>query len=139
MQIARRWGRQEGATLMEALVAILIFSIGILALVALQAASVKNASMARYRTEASLLADDVVGQMWGDDKTTATLQANYNSPSGAKFQNWKAQVEATLPGATANPPTIVVGADNLVTVTVQWQAPGETSPHNFVLVNQIRS
>lgn len=131
--------RQEGATLMEALVAILIFSIGILALVALQAASIQNAALARYRTEASLLADDIVGQMWGDDKTTATLQANYNSPSGAKFLNWKARVEATLPGAAANPPTIVVDGDNRATVTVRWQAPGEASPHNFVLVNQIRS
>jgi type IV pilus assembly protein PilV len=131
--------RHEGATLIEVLVAILIFSIGILALVALQAASVQSATQARYRTDASLLADDIVGQMWGDDKTTTALQANYNSPSGAKFLGWQAQVEANLPGAANHPPTIVIDSDNRATVTVQWQAPGESAPHRFVLVTQIHS
>lgn len=129
----------RGATLIESLVAILIFSIGILAVVALQAAAIKNATTAKYRTEASLLADQIVGQMWGDDKTNAALQANYSSPDGAKFLAWKADVEATLPGAAANPPTVTIDANNLVTVTVRWQIPGDPAPHNYVLVAQVRS
>ncbi len=127
----------RGATLIESLVAILIFSIGILAVVALQAAAVRNATTAKYRTEASMLADQVVGQMWGDDKTTAALQANYASPGGAKFGVWKTQVETMLPGAAANPPTVTVDASNVVTVTLHWQLPGEASPHNYVLVAQV--
>jgi type IV pilus assembly protein PilV len=127
----------RGATLIESLVAILIFSIGILAVVALQAAAVKNATTARYRTEASMLADRIVGEMWGDDKTNAVLQANYASPGGAKFAAWKADVEAMLPGAAANPPTITVDASNVVTVTLHWQLPGDSSPHNYILVAQV--
>jgi type IV pilus assembly protein PilV len=129
--------QQQGSMMLEALIAILIFSMGILAIVGMQAVSIKNTTDAKYRTDASLLANQLIGQMWADDKATAALQASYNSASGAKYLAWKASVEASLPGAAANPPTVVVGANNVVTITVQWQSPGETTPHNYVAVAQI--
>ena len=50
--------------LLEALVAILIFSIGILAMVAMQAVAIKQTGDANYRTRATLLANRLIGQMW---------------------------------------------------------------------------
>jgi type IV pilus assembly protein PilV len=50
--------------LLEALIAILIFSLGILSLVALQATSIQLTSDAKYRTDATLLANRLIGQMW---------------------------------------------------------------------------
>jgi type IV pilus assembly protein PilV len=47
---------QKGAILLESLIAMLIFSMGILALVGLQAAMVSNTSDAKYRSVASYLA-----------------------------------------------------------------------------------
>jgi len=127
---------RNGATLIEALVAILIFSIGILAVVGLQAVSVKNAATAKYRTEAAMLADQVIGEMWGDDKNA--LQTNYNT-GGPKYLVWKTQVEAALPGAGTSPPTISVGAGNVIIVTVYWQEPGETIIHNVALTAQVNT
>ena len=72
--------QQSGMILIEALLAILIFSLGILALVGLQATSVKQSADAKYRTEAALLANEIIGQMWVSDRTTAVLQANFESP-----------------------------------------------------------
>ena len=46
---------QSGVMLLEALIAILIFSLGILSLVALQATAVQLTSDAKYRTDATLL------------------------------------------------------------------------------------
>ena len=43
--------------LIEALIGILIFSIGILALIGMQAAAIRNTADARYRSEASFLAN----------------------------------------------------------------------------------
>ena len=44
---------QQGVVLLESLIAILIFSMGILALVGLQAAMISNTSNAKYRADAS--------------------------------------------------------------------------------------
>ncbi|MBL8367702.1 MAG: hypothetical protein JNM54_07255, partial [Candidatus Accumulibacter sp.] len=43
---------QAGVMLLEALIAILVFSLGILSLVALQATSIKLTGDAKYRTDA---------------------------------------------------------------------------------------
>lgn len=128
---------QKGATLIEALVAILIFSIGILAVAGLQAVSVKNAATAKYRTEAAMLADQIIGEMWGDDKNA--LQTNYNSPGGPKYLAWKTRVEAALPGAAISSPTIAVATGNVITVTVYWQEPGETVIHNVAITAQVNA
>jgi type IV pilus assembly protein PilV len=55
-----------GSVLLEALVGILIFSIGILALVAMQAESIRNTTEAKYRNDASYLANQIIGRMWAD-------------------------------------------------------------------------
>ena len=129
--------KQRGSVLLESLIAILIFSMGILAIVGLQGASIKNTVSAKYRTDASLLANQIIGQMWIDDKTNASLQTNYNSPGGAKFITWKTNVANTLPGVASNAPTIAINASNVATVTIWWQSPGESAPHNYVAIARI--
>lgn len=113
--------------LLEALIAMLIFSMGILAIVGLQAASIKNTTDAKYRTEASFLANQYVGQMWVD---RANL-ANYATPSGSAL--------STLPEVSVLPSgtrTIVV-LGNQVTITITWQLPGESTAHKFMTIAQI--
>ncbi|MBK8577809.1 MAG: type IV pilus modification protein PilV [Candidatus Accumulibacter sp.] len=63
---------QAGVMLLEALIAILIFSLGILSLVALQGTSIQLTSDAKYRTDATLLANRLIGQMWASDLTPPT-------------------------------------------------------------------
>jgi type IV pilus assembly protein PilV len=54
---------QAGFFLIEAMVAILIFALGILGLVAMGGTAVSSQSDAQYRTEASSLADAIAGQI----------------------------------------------------------------------------
>jgi type IV pilus assembly protein PilV len=144
--------QQRGSVMLESLIAILIFSLGILSLVALLGAAVRDTTSAKYRSEASYLANQVIGQMWTGDKSNAALLANYGTASGQPYQNWKDKVLQTLPGITdadadavppasgANLPSIAVAADNTVTVTVFWQAPGESgTPHNYVAITRIHN
>jgi type IV pilus assembly protein PilV len=135
----KRRGGQQGSVLLEALISILIFSFGILAIVGLQAYSVKNTSEAKYRVDASLLADQIIGQMWSDARTNANLTSNYSSAGGGTaYAAWKTIVQNTLPGAAANPPTVVVNADNSVAVTIFWQMPGaDSSVHQYTVTTQI--
>jgi type IV pilus assembly protein PilV len=130
--------RQSGVALLEALVGILIFSIGILALMGLQAQSIRNTVEAKYRNEAAYLANQIIGQMWVD---RANLAA-YDTTAGANpnMVAWRTRVANTLPRVVAggaNSPTIdVVG--NQATVTVFWQLPGSDSVlRQFSVVAQI--
>ena len=54
---------QQGSVLLEALIAILIFSFGILAITGLQAAMMKNSADATYRAEAAYIVQQRLGQM----------------------------------------------------------------------------
>ncbi len=139
-------GVASGFILLESLIAILIFSMGILALMGLQAASIKNTVEAKYRTDASFLANQIVARMWVDQANIASYAHHPTgascSPGGSastytKVTTWLNQVNAELPGAGAAHQQIVVGANRLITVRVCWKSPQETTYHNYVMVTQI--
>lgn len=145
-QKKHRCRSQQGIVLLDALIAILIFSIGILGMVNLQAAATKLAGDAKYRTDAAMLADQVISQMWTSDPTAlATNFAGAAGTGGAGYTSWAATLDcksatastSCLPAAATYPPSIVVGANNLVTVTVNWKAPNDTGSHNYVSITQI--
>jgi len=134
----RKANRQGGSSLLEPLVALLIFSVGILAIVGMQAASIKLAGDAKYRTDASLLANQLIGEMWVGDRSAAALVANYSSPSGTTYAAWQNHVNTTLPGSAANPPTVTVDPlTSQVTVNLFWQVPGAPA-HSHIVIAQIR-
>jgi type IV pilus assembly protein PilV len=73
---------QRGFFLIEAMVAILIFALGILGLVAMGGTAVSSQSDAQYRTEASSLADAIAAQIAlgivrTNDATKAASLANF--------------------------------------------------------------
>jgi type IV pilus assembly protein PilV len=125
---------QGGVVLLEALIAILIFSIGILAIVGLQSTAVKTAADARYRSDAAFLAGELVSQIWAD----APNVAQYDYPgSGAvpgRLTGWMTRVSSRLPGTDptgGTPPIIDHSTDptlgNIVDITVRWRMPEEAS------------
>ena len=143
---------QQGIVLLEALIGLLIFAVGILGLIGLQAASVKQAAAAEYRSTAALQANDLISRMWVSDRTADALKAQYASPDAAGYSAWASQWQSALPGAdiAANAPTVTFtmvdggGLPDLatkssqVTVVVYWQAPGEKDRHNYTVVAQLK-
>ena len=110
-------GRQGGATILEILISILILSLGILALVGLQAKTLTAAHDAKYRVEATTYADQIIGVMWADRANLANYQT-FAAPAAA---TWRTEVMNALPGSTT--PTIAVNGTQ-VSVTVNWRPPG---------------
>lgn len=133
--------RQHGVMLLEALVGLLIFSIGILGLVGMQAVATKNVAGAQFRSEASFLASEILGQITVDQKNAASYASTSAtcppSPS-TQLQYWACRV-VRLPGASAYPPiiTVVAGAAGTtvmtVNVVVRWKAPDAAAPSNVTL------
>lgn len=133
MNESMRPRKQYGFMLLEALIAIAIFSFGVLAIVGLQAISIKQVNEAKYRTQASFLANEVIGQLWAE---RSAVVVGYQAPP-----TWVARVAGALPSGDGN---IVVSANQtikastqyVVTVTVSWQSPGGDA-HKYVSVAQI--
>jgi len=144
---------QSGVMLLEALIAILIFSLGILSLVALQATAVQLTSDAKYRTNATVLANRYIGEMWASGFSTADLKTNFET-NGAAYNTWLLAVSgreglpgvvAASSGVVATLPTVTVddtaGATaGQVVITLRWRTPEmplNAAGHQQVVVSQI--
>ena len=156
---------QSGVILLEALLGILIFSLGVLAMVGMQARAISTAADAQYRGEATSLANQIISQMWINvDRTSATSVATslnnfrYNI-TGADCNFSGGAVDATntilsawvtaasttastrLPGATTAMQQVTVdtsaAGQNLVTVSVCWRAPSDTQVRKHILTANI--
>jgi type IV pilus assembly protein PilV len=129
---------QRGATLLEALIGILIFSIGILALVGMQALAIKHMSDAKYRSDASFFANEIIGQMWVNRASLGTYAYAGAGAPPAAIDSWVTSIQNALPGVTAaaNRPTITV-AGTTVTVTVFWKIPGGADVHRHITMAYI--
>jgi type IV pilus assembly protein PilV len=147
MNLSHIKSRQTGSVILEAMIAILIFSIGILALVGMQAAAINSVSDAKYRSTAGFLADQIVGTIWATRVGAANPNASNVMASGpdttfacnpcgtangnAYTQAWAVSgVAAELPNGTAS---IVISSNVVVTVTIGWQAPDDAVPHRHVV------
>lgn len=103
---------QRGIVLLETLIAILIFSIGILALVGVQAIMISNAADARYRSEANFIAQKRIAEIWADPSNLAS----FDEPAPGL------DISATLPKGRR---TTVQTSPGEFMVTVSWQPPGD--------------
>lgn len=149
--------QQRGVFLLEALIGILVFSLGILAMVALQATTISIQTDAQYRVEAANLANQLIGEISSnvDRSSDASLQAaiagyahhasgeDCNSFSGAASSNttvtnWLTRL-ARIPGATEARQQIRVttGTFNQVRVSVCWQTPTDAQPHRYQIISYI--
>ncbi|MDE3022506.1 MAG: type IV pilus modification protein PilV [Pseudomonadota bacterium] len=139
--------QEQGSILIETLIGILIFSIGLLAMVGLQADAIKNTSEALYRAQASYLAEQIIGFMWADRDQLGTFAHHPNTgtvcaPQGPASTNptvtsWLNEVSLNLPNAGASKQRIYIGSANLVNITLCWQGPEDPAPHQFTTTVQI--
>ncbi len=115
---------QKGVVLLEALIAILIFSMGILAVAGLQAAMVKNTSDAKYRADAAFIAQQALGRMWADPTNLSVLEAQLDG-----------DISSLIPNGTRTVSLPVVG-NGEVKVEIKWRLPGQDE-HNFTTYARI--
>ncbi|TAH49331.1 MAG: type IV pilus modification protein PilV [Betaproteobacteria bacterium] len=116
----QRWGH-GGFMLLEVLIAILILALGVLSVIGLQAAAIRNTAAAKYRADASFIASQRVGSMWANPEALGGFVEN------------DTDLGTALPDGKRT--TAVNGTQ--VTVTVTWRAPGATDRSNVVVVAYI--
>jgi type IV pilus assembly protein PilV len=148
---SNRRAPQAGFTLIEVLVAILVFSLGILAVVNLQASAVKLSTDAQQRAEATYLADQLLARMLIADRATAASFAHKPdgnvscAPTGTASTNpvvteWLSEVTAAFPRALAAEQQIVVSGAQMDEVTVRlcWKNGQNDTPHTLEVSNRVQ-
>lgn len=120
MKPTRTLRRARGMTLIEVLVAILIFSFGLVGLVALQARALHFSTSAEDTNRAALLANELT--------TTMTVSQTTSLPASA-VEAWQARVaDATTAGLPNGAGTVSVDSTTgLATITITWQPPNAAS------------
>lgn len=129
----RSASRQQGFMLMEVLVSIVIFSVGILALIGLQAKLSKAQSASKLRTDASYLAQEVIGQMWADIPHASQYASG--CASYGPCNDWMTKVANSLPGASGS--ISYDATQDSYTITIIWSASAEG--HSYTTTTTLQS
>ncbi|MDX1756229.1 MAG: type IV pilus modification protein PilV [Marinobacter sp.] len=122
--------KQRGISMVEVLVTIVIFSVGLLGVASLQMFTLKMNNNADVRTRASLLAGDIVERMraindpsqWDDyvmsyDQCAEAITGSASNVISEDRKSWCARVARELPGAQGS----VAYSNGAAVVTIQWQ------------------
>jgi type IV pilus assembly protein PilV len=132
----------SGMTLVEVLVSLVVISVGLLGVAALQITSLRNSQASFLRTQATAMADDIIDRMRAN--RTVALSGQYNlaleetiTLTGSSTQadkdkaDWKTALKKNLPKVgNADADGSITIVKNLVTVTIQW---GERDPNNATM------
>ncbi len=153
--------RARGVTLVEALVALLVLSVGMLGIAALFVSSVRFNRTALLRTQAINLVSDMADRIRANASAGPAYElSSYGAAPAARdcapgpgaaganctiaelaeddLARWIAAVEAALPGPGDGGPATEVeytpgvgGAPDRYAVLVRWQEPGEDLPFSY--------
>jgi type IV pilus assembly protein PilV len=119
--------RSEGFSMVEVLVSVVILSIALLGTAGLMSSSLRNTNTAYYRSQATVLADDMFDRMRAN--LTAARAGEYAIASGpayaatdgtvARFdcEEWIETLQNTLPGGDG---IVEIDGDDVVTITISW-------------------
>lgn len=131
--------KQAGVTLIEVLVTLVILSVAMTGIAAMQVTSMQSASQIKYRSAAMSTAQSVLDAMRANrtgSGATASLASlkryvgsNASKPAGPSQENrdylaFEAELDASLNNRTPKF-SITVGDDRLVTVTINWSQRNE--------------
>jgi type IV pilus assembly protein PilV len=146
--------RARGFSIVEALVALIVLSVGMLGIAGLYVVTLRSSGSAISRMQAVNLASDLADRI----RANRTAKIEYEAPdvvteavcvgdaadcepdkmAANDMFLWQRQIDATLPGD----PTGAVDVDTATTpttyvITVSWQEPGESARLSYALRMQI--
>jgi type IV pilus assembly protein PilV len=121
-------------TLIEVLVTLVIISVGLLGIAALQLTTVRNNYDAFVRAQAAVLASDMLDRMRANRRRADTYvaaigdaPATPTGPAGVDIAQWRTSLDAQLPNGVGG--IAFDAASQVVTIRIQWgersQTPGD--------------
>jgi len=133
LQTPSRRKTTAGFAMIEVLVAVLLFAIGILGLVGLQASMTQAQTESKVRADAANLVDELATLMWSDVGTNVANLAAYKAAGcggNLHCNAWLTKLGEKLPGGTLDSLDFRDGVTDttlddygMVTVTLKWSLP----------------
>jgi type IV pilus assembly protein PilV len=148
---------QSGSMMIEALVALVLFSFGILGLIGLQGSAINTNVDTRYRVEANNFANRLFSEIQGN--LNRSSQAAYTA-SLAAFDHLSTGEQCTFTGTASTSPAVTAwlsdlqtdasrlpnaqaqirvinGTTNQIRIVICWQQPGLPTPRRHVLMGAV--
>jgi type IV pilus assembly protein PilV len=116
---------QHGFVLIEVLVAGLIFAVGVLGLVGLQAQMTRSQTNSKHRADAVNLAQELIGSMWSDYMAVRSFDTLSNRcANNPMCAGWQAKAARELPSAVTSVDVQpgVSANSKTVTVVLKWES-----------------
>jgi type IV pilus assembly protein PilV len=127
-----RASRITGSTLVEVLVSLVVLSIGLLGVAALQLSSLRANSSAAQRSQATFLAYDIADRMRANRNAALAGAYNigYDDPASASpnplarkdLDEWKTRIQKTFPRSSAGAAKSRIEriGDDRFSISIQW-------------------
>jgi len=135
----RSQASQRGFTLVEILVTVVLVSVGLLGVAALQLTTLRGNQDAYVRSQASVLASDILDRMRVNPfgfrtdayKVTFNGTGDPATRAGKDLKDWQDEIDRSLPGTDEESAGQVdrtyddTTRRHIVTITIQWRERGE--------------
>lgn len=118
---------QQGTTLLEALVSLVILSIGLLGLAGFQYKTMQSSDLAKSRAIVSYFAEELISNAATDPgnvatKYTITDGACTESANTSFCNNWKSRLTTEVPNLSSSAiQAVYTSADGTFAVTIKWK------------------
>lgn len=137
---ARTRATQTGMTLIEVLVTLVITSVGLLGVAALQLTSLRNNQESYVRSQAAMLAADMLDRMrsnqagfnagdydMSDDADGFDETGASGTIAADDIAAWQGAIDRLLPGSDVDAAGRIVRENRIVTITIRWHEREEQS------------
>lgn len=115
---------QRGSLLIESMISVLLFLVGLLALMKMASISVNQVSQTKYRNDASNLASEVVASMY----------STWDGSNVFDHSAWDARVKAALPDGKVDNFTV---NNTRVDITISWADKNSDGRSNYVSTTEV--
>ena len=136
-----RRATERGVSLVEALVAIVILSFGVLGLARFQIGMLAQGTDSQQRLAASALTDEILAVVRADLPNVVCYNLPHTGLCNSAFATaqvdaWTARVKTNVTGFTSA--TIAPVNANQVKVTINWLAESSATPHSQEATTDVR-
>jgi type IV pilus assembly protein PilV len=141
MQLRRS---QSGTSLIEGLIAMVMFAFAVLGIVGLQANTMRHNQAAQVRAQASFHAEQLIGLALADPANAGCYAVGSgagcaSAAAAGMTRDWLQQVLRDLPGAAAvEPEGFYDAATNRFRLVLRWQREQEPAENNLVVETVVR-
>jgi len=134
--------RSNGFALIEVMVSVLLFAIGILGLVGLQASMTQAQTSSKVRADAANLADELTAIIWSD-MTNIAAYTTGGCAGNARCNGWLTKLPQVLPGGALQTLTVDLAGTSitnqdygLITITLNWTLPNGGT-HTYTSISNV--